>query len=321
MDDHATIVEVSPRDGLPALCGGTTTAHKIQYINALSRAGLKKIECVAFTHPRLIPENADAEAVMEGIQKKSGVTYIGLVPNEIGCRRALVTKSIDQVLTLVAVTDVFTRLNAGKSMKEHLNKTLPAIFDTTLKAGKSLRSYILTSFGCPYSGAVSYDDVMNLVMKMKYMGASEIVLADSTGMANPRQVKELLTLCFGMKLDVDLAVHFHNTRGTAIANCVAAYEAGVRTFDTSVGGMSGTPYGAMELAFGYWNVPTEDLVHLFEEMGVPTGINMDALLESVRIAEQLADKPLPGHILRASVSSKLAEVPERLQKITTLGVW
>jgi hydroxymethylglutaryl-CoA lyase len=320
MKDRVTIVEVSPRDGLPALCGGTSTADKIAYINSLAQAGLKKIECVAFTHPRLIPENADAEAVLEGIKKKHGVSYIGLVPNEIGCRRALVTK-IDTALTLVAVTDIFTKLNAGRSLREHVNKTLPAIFDATLKAGKSVRSYILTAFGCPYSGKVSYDDVLQLVMKMKYMGASEIVLADSTGMANPRQVKELLTLCFGLKLDVNLAVHFHNTRGTAIANCMAAYESGVRTFDTSVGGMSGTPYGAIELAFGYWNVPTEDLVHLFEEMGVKTGVDMDSLLECVKIAERLADKPLPGHILRASVSSRLAEVPERLTKITKLGVW
>ena len=113
----------------------------------------------------------------------------------------------------MAVTDIFTKLNAGKSLKEHLNKALPAIFDAALNAGKAVRSYILTAFGCPYSGKVSYDDVMELVMKMKYMGASEIVLADSTGMANPRQVKELVKLCFGMKLDVNLAVHFTTRAG------------------------------------------------------------------------------------------------------------
>jgi hydroxymethylglutaryl-CoA lyase len=320
MEDHVTIVEVSPRDGLPALCGGTSTADKIMYINSLAQAGLKKIDCVSFTHPRLIPENADAEQVVEGINKKPGVTYIGLVPNEIGCRRALVSR-IDEVLTLVAVTDIFTKLNAGKSLKEHVHKTLPAIFAATAKSGKTVRSYILTAFGCPYTGKVSCEDVIQLVLKMTFMGAAEIVLVDSTGMANPKQVKELIRAISGLKLSVNLAVHFHNTRGTAIANCIAAYEAGVRTFDTSLAGMSGTPYGAMELAFGYWNIPTEDLVHLFEEMGVKTGIDMDRLLDCIRMAERLADKPLPGHILRASVSSRLAEVPDRLKKITNLGIW
>lgn len=314
-EDHITIVEVSPRDGLPAIRGGTSTADKIMYINSLANAGLKKIECVAFTHPRLIPENADAEKIMAGISKRSDVTYIGLVSNEIGCRRALAA-GIDEILTLVATSDIYNQLSVGKSKRETLHKILPAIIEATNKTNKPVRCYIQTAFGCPYKGKVSWEDVLQLFLKLTYMGASEIVLLDSTGMANPRQVREYAKKILDLDTDVSLAVHFHNTRGTAMANCIAAYDAGIRTFYTSIGGLSGTPYGASELDFGYWNVPTEDLVHLFHEMGIETGLDMDLLLECVKIAETLAGKPLPGHLLRANLNSRLADIPDLSNMLT-----
>ncbi|MDD5167820.1 MAG: hydroxymethylglutaryl-CoA lyase [Syntrophales bacterium] len=307
--DYATIVEVSPRDGLPAVCGGTSTANKIMYINSLVNAGLTQIEAAAFTHPRLIPENADAEKIVDGIAKKSDVTYIGLVPNEIGCRRAVVTE-INEILTLIAASDIFNQLNTGRTKKQSLNKALPAILEAAGGAGKKSRTYIMTAFGCPYTGRIPSDEVIHLFLKLTYMGVKEIVLLDSTGMANPRQVKELVRQILALETNVNVAVHFHNTRGSAIANCVAAYEAGVRIFYTSIGGLSGTPYGAMELGFGYWNVPTEDLVHLFEEMGIDTGIDINRLLECVKIAEVLAGSPLPGHILRANPNKRLADIPD-----------
>ncbi len=310
-DNQVTIVEVSPRDGLPAVCDNLSTADEIMYINKLSETGIKKIECVSFSHPRLLPKNYDAERIAAGIHKKPGVTYIGLVPNEIGCRRALVTR-IDEVLILVSASDVFNKLNVGRTLRETLNKMLPTIFDATKKSNRSCRIYILTAFGCPYSGVVSHEEILQLVLKLSYMGASEIVLVDSTGMANPRKVKDLIRAILELDLNINLAVHFHNTRGTAIANCVAAYDAGVRIFDTSLGGMSGTPYGAMELDLGYWNVPTEDLVHLFEEMGITTGIDFDCLLECIELAEKLAGKVLPGHLLRARPSSNLAKIPRNI---------
>ena len=308
-DDPVTIIEVSPRDGLPAVSGGTSTADKITYINTLVNAGLKQIECVAFTHPRLIPENADAEKIMAGLNKKPGITYIGLASNEIGCRRALAS-GVDDILTLVAVSDIFNLLNAGKTKKDTLHKQLPAIFEATKKTGREVRCYILTAFGCPYTGKVSLNEVVQLFLALTYMGAKEIVLVDSTGMANPRQVKEVVKKLLDLNTKVNLAVHFHNTRGSAIANCVAAYGAGARTFYTSAGGLSATPFGAMELAFGYWNVPTEDLVHLFAEMGIETGLDLDRLLECVKMAEELAGHPLPGHLLRANPNYRLAPVPE-----------
>ncbi len=312
-DDQIRIVEVSPRDGLPEVCHTLSTADKIKYINKLSDTGLHKIECASFTHPRLMPEGYDAEKLVSGITKKTGVTYVGLVPNEIGCRRALVTE-IDEILIVLAATDTFNRVNIGRSLKESLNKMLPTILDAATKNARSIRVYIMTAFGCPYTGRVRVDDVAQLLLKLVYMGASEIVLVDSTGMANPRQVKSTLATLFDLQLDINLAVHFHNTRGAAIANCVAAYEAGVRIFDTSLGGMSATPYGVSELDYGYWNVPTEDLVHLFEEMGIKTGIDLDKLLDCVRLAEKMAGRSLPGHLLRAGKASQIAEIPKYLTK-------
>jgi hydroxymethylglutaryl-CoA lyase len=314
-EDRVTIVDVSPRDGLPAVCGGASTADKIMYINSLTNAGLKKIECVAFTHPRLIPENADAEKIMAGISKRPDVTYIGLVSNEIGCRRALAA-GIDEILTLVATSDTYNQLSVGKSKRETLHKVLPSIIEASNKTDKPVRCYIQTAFGCPYTGRVSLEDVLQLFLKLTYMGAKEIVLLDSTGMANPKQVREYVKKILDLDTGVNLAVHFHNTRGTAIANCMAAYDVGIRTFYTSIGGLSGTPYGAKELDFGYWNVPTEDLVHLLHEMGVDTGLDMDLLLECVKIAETLAGKPLPGHLLRANLNSRLADIPNPSKMLT-----
>lgn len=314
-EEAVNIVEVSPRDGLPVVCGGASVEEKVDYIHLLTQAGIKYIESVAFTHPRLIPETADAEEVMARMKKKAGVTYIGLVPNEIGCRRALMSE-VDDILTLVAVSDTFNQLSVGRSRRETIHKILPSIFEVTQKHQKGIRSYLMTAFGCPYEGEILPDEVIQLFLTLSYMGAKEVILVDSTGMANPRQVKELIRRLLALEGGTNLGVHFHNTRGAAIANCIAAYEVGVRTFYTSIGGMSGTPYGAMELAFGYWNVPTEDLVHLFEVMGISTGIDLDQLLKCVEKAESIAGKPLPGHILRAGPAWQKVSVPGNLEEIT-----
>lgn len=312
-DAQVTLVEVSPRDGLPAVCDGLSTAEKIRYINKLSETGLRKIECASFTHPRLLPEGYDAERLIAGIAKKPDVTYVGLVPNEIGCRRAMITQ-IDEILILLAASDTFNMLNLGRSLKESLHKMLPSILKTAAQNHRSVRVYVMTAFGCPYAGRIRPEEVAELVLKLGYMGASEIALVDSTGMANPKTVRETIGAVAEQSLDIRLAVHFHNTRGAAIANCMAAYEAGVRIFDTSLGGMSATPYGANELDLGYWNVPTEDLVQLFEEMGIRTGIDLEGLLECVRMAEKMAGRALPGHILRARPASQIFEIPQYLKR-------
>jgi hydroxymethylglutaryl-CoA lyase len=307
-----TIVECGPRDGLAAIPGPISVSDKVLLINSLVKAGLRKIDCVAFTHPRLLPENADAEEVMRQIEKKAGVTYIGLTPSEIGCRRAIGTH-IDEVLVLVAASEAFNKAALGWSIREVLNKTLPTIAETAAQNGKSIRGYVLAAFGCPYSGKVPFERISEIVSRLTFIGVKEISLVDSAGSAIPKQVTEIVTRLAPLHPDVDLAVHFHDTRGTALANCLAAYEAGVRIFDTAVGGLSGAPFGAPKLEIGFWNVPTEDLVHLFEQMGVHTGVRLDRLLKAVELAEKLAGRALPGHILRAGQSSEPAKLPEPLQ--------
>jgi hydroxymethylglutaryl-CoA lyase len=314
-ETDVTFVDTSARDG--AAIAGFSTSNKISLIDLLVKAGLRHIDCVAFTHPRLIPKYADAEKVMAEIQKKHKVTYIGLVPNEIGCRRAITT-GIDQVLTLVAASDTYNRLAVGRSRNQTLNKILPAILEVASNSGKPVRSYILTAFGCPYTGKVSFEEVVRIILKLDYMGVHEISLVDSAGMANPKSVKELIRIVLELKSNIVLAVHFHNNRGMAMANCIAAYESGVRIFDTSLGGLSGTPFGSIDQDIGNWNLPTEDLVQVFEEMGIKTGINLERLLEAVEFAEKISGKPLPGHALRATPrGSKLFPAPEKSVNIAS----
>lgn len=307
------IVDCGPRDGLASVPGAVSTSEKILLISSLAEAGLRKIDAVAFTHPRVIPKDSDAEDVVEVLQKKPGSTYVGLAPSEIGCRRAVDTQ-IDEVLTLVAASEIFCRATLGQSIKEVMNKTLPTLLEISKKGGKTVRTYVLAAFGCPYSGKVNQEKVIEMVSRLNFMGADEVSLVDNTGMANPKQVKELVGKVLGLKLNLRLAVHFHDTRGLAMANSIAAYEAGARIFDTAVGGLSGAPFGAPKMELGRWNVATEDLVHVFEEMKVRTGIDLDRLLGCVKIAERLAGRTLPGHILRAGPTSQLSKIPRHLEK-------
>jgi hydroxymethylglutaryl-CoA lyase len=306
------IVDCGPRDGLASVPGAVPTEEKLRLITALANAGLKKIDSVAFTHPRVIPKDSDAENVMRLLKKKPGVTYIGLAPSEMGCRRAVDTP-IDEVLILVAASPAFSKAALGQTTRDVINKTLPTLIDAAAKGGKLVRAYVLTAFGCPYAGEVESDTVVEIVSRLDHLGTCEISLVDNTGMANPLQVKHLAGRLLNMNLGARLAVHFHDTRGMAMANTIAAYEAGIRTFDTAVGGLSGTPFGAPKMELGRWNVATEDLVHTLECMGVHTGVNLEKLLACVDIAEKLAGRALPGHILRSGPNTKLSPIPEHLQ--------
>lgn len=235
-----------------------------------------------------------------------------MVPSEVACRRAVLTR-VDEVLTLVAASEAFNHSALGLSTKILLNKTLPAIFETAHDGGRTISAYILAAFGCPYSGPVDLEKVLEIASRLAFMGAREIKVVDSTGMANPIQVKRIVAAVTELGLGANIAVHFHDTRGTGLVNCVAAYEKGIRIFDTAIAGFSGTPFGARELDIGFWNVPTEDLAHLFEQMGVSTGLDLKRLLQCVALAERLAGIRLPGHLLRAGLSSELAEIGEQLK--------
>jgi hydroxymethylglutaryl-CoA lyase len=297
-DNAINICECAPRDGLSALANKVATVDKARFIEALAASGLKTIDCVSFHHPRLNPRHADAELVMGQLQKREGSLYLGLVPDEIGCRRALVT-AIDGIVTLVAVSEQFQMKMLGQTIKERLNKTVPSIFESARRGGKRIHVYIQTAFGCPFAGKTPPSQVIDMTARMAYLGADRISFVDNPGMATPRQVKALMDEIVRLELEAEISVHFHDVRGTALVNCIAAYEAGVRSFDTAAGGLSRALLGSPTTDIGLSNVPTEDLVHLLEAQGVSTGIDLDGLLRAVELAEKLAGTPLPGHILRA----------------------
>jgi hydroxymethylglutaryl-CoA lyase len=305
--DDVTIVECGPRE-CSFLEEPVSSLDKVRFIKCLAKTGLKKIDYAAFLHPRLYPGCSDTEMVTEALEKKNNLVYAALVTNEIGCRRAVNT-TVDEIVVLIAATEAFSRINTGLGLRETLNKMLPTIFEAAVVSGKAIRMKILTAFGCPYSGRVSCEDICDLVSRLAKMGASEVCLVDNTGLSNPIQVRETVEVLMDMNLGTSLAAHFHNHRGTALANCVAAYEAGIRVFDTAVGGLSGTPFGAPRVDFVTCNAPTEDVVHLFEEMNIKTGVDLDLLLECVKIAEELNRHKLNGHILRTGPGSKLVGVP------------
>lgn len=306
-----TIVDTSPRDG-PVALPKIHTPEKIALANSLMQSGLTKIDCVAFTHPRLRPEFADAEKVISKLDKRPGVTIIGLAPNEIACRRALNTH-VDEIGILVAGSESFNRSVLGISIRKTLYKTLPAIIQACLEKGKTIRVYLLTAFSCQYEGRVPIKNIVELASKLAFLGVNEISLVDTPGTANPKQVKETIAALQDLNLEANLAVHFHNTRGLGLTNCLAAYEAGIRIFDTAIGGLSGTPFGAPKMEVGCWNVPTEDLVYLFNEIGVNTGINLDALLDSVKLARKMAGRELFGHVLKARAVFEMSNFPEPLK--------
>jgi len=306
-----TIVDSSPRDG-PVALPAIHTSEKIALTNSLLQSGLSKIDCVAFTHPRIRPEYADAEKVIQALNKGPEVTVVGIAPNEIACRRALNTK-VDEIGTLVAASESFNKSVLGISIRETLYKAFPAIFQACREKGKSIRVYILAAFHCQHEGRVPLENLVELASKLAFMGVNEISLVDTPGMANPKQVKETVAALLDLNLSANLAVHFHNTIGLGLVNCLAAYETGIRIFDAAIGGLSGTPFGAPTMEVGSWNIPTEDLAYLFHEIGVDTGINLEAIVDSVKFAQKLAQKELSGHVLKARKTFVPSNYPQPLK--------
>ena len=309
-----SIVECAPRDGLRLVEKIIPVNEKVSFIEKLSETGLRKIEAVSFVHPRLIPQLGDAVDVMKAIKKKPGVTYIGVTPSEVACRRAILT-DIDDIMMLIAASETFNQVALGYSLREMMNKVLPSIINVALSEGKGIRAYILTVFGCPYEGKVAVNKIEELVSKLDFMQVSEISLVDSTGMANPMHVKDLLGHLLELKLNAKLAVHFHETRGMGLANAMAAFETGITTFDASVAGMSTKPFGAPDHDVTSWNIPTEDLVNMFESMGVQTGVDLDLLLACASMAEKMMKRQFTSHVLRVGPNHRVFQPPQRL-KIT-----
>lgn len=283
------IYEVSPRDGLQNEAAVVPTAAKAELIARLARSGLRDIEVTSFVRPRWIPQLADAAELVPMLPRVDGVAWWGLVPNAVGLERAIAC-GVRCVATFLSASETHNKKNVNRTVRESL-AGIEEVLGVARDEGLRVRSYISTVFGCPYEGQVAPEATLQLAERLFAAGADEVVLGDTVGMGNPRQVEEMVERCVRAGFPIDrLAVHFHDTRGTALANAYAAWQSGITTFDASVAGLGGCPYAPG--ASG--NLATEDLVYMFEEMGVSTGIDLELLAEAGGYAERVLGRELSG---------------------------
>jgi len=286
------IQEVSVRDGFQIEPRFIPTPRKIELINALSRTGLAKIEVTSFSSPKAIPALADAEDVMRGIDRVSGVEYAALVPNVRGAERALGC-GVDELNLVMSASETHNRANLRMTREQSLAQFAEIVAVANGKAHVNIS--LSTAFGCPFDGEVLDLRVIRLVERYVEMGVSRVTLCDTTGMANPAQVRRLCVAVLRAWPQLVLTAHFHDTRGMGLANALAALEAGVVRFDASLGGLGGCPFAPG--ASG--NVCTEDLVHMFKAMGLETGVALDALLDLARQMPEFVGHEVPGQVMKA----------------------
>ncbi len=291
--------EVGPRDGLQNEDPVPTEA-KVELIDELSRTGLARIEAVSFVHPRAIPQMADADEVWAAIARPAGVRYSALVPNLRGAERALAA-GVREIEVVVSASDTHNLRNVGRSTQESLRE-IERVVSLAHERGVTVQVIVATAWGCPYEGDIPVERVLWVAGQAMASGADSLSYGDTTGMATPGRVTRLVGETRLAHPDVALNLHFHNTRGAALANVLAALQLGVADFDASVGGLGGCPYAPG--ASG--NVATEELVHMVADMGVDTGVDLQALLEVAARAEQIVGRTLPSQVLRAGPRTRRA---------------
>ena len=276
MSDFVHIVEVAARDGLQNEAAMVATADKIELIDRLSATGLRSIEATSFVSPRWVPQLADAAEVMAGITRRPGVSYPVLVPNEQGYDRALAAGATE-VAVFTAASEAFNRKNINAGIDESIDRFVPVLARARAD-GVRVRGYVSTVLGCPYQGAVPLADVVRVARRLHELGCWQVSLGDTIGVGTPHQARQMLLAVAAEVPMADLAVHFHDTWGQALANVAACIEAGVRVADSAVAGTGGCPYARG--ASG--NVASEDLVYMLHGMGIDTGIDLDALAATGR---------------------------------------
>jgi len=294
-----TVVEVGPRDGLQNESANVATADKIEFVNRLSAAGLPVIEVSAFVSPKWVPQMADAADVFAGITRRPGTRYTALVPNLAGLERALAAR-VDEVAVFASSTETFSQKNINRSIDESLT-IYREVCDRARAAGLRVRGYLSTAFGCPFEGAVAPDRVADVAARLADLGVYEVAVSDTIGIAHPGLVARVLDAVL-TRLPVDrLALHFHDTRGTALANVHAALPYGVKTFDASAGGLGGCPYAPGAAG----NLATDDLIYMLNGMGLETGVSLEALSEASAFIAARINHRLPSRYAQAVAASKL----------------
>src|SRR6266446_2518972 len=285
---RVTLYEVGPRDGLQNESANLSLEARVRLIEALSDAALKRIEIGSFVRPDWIPQLADTDQLARRLVRKPGVRYAALVPNRTGLDRA-VAAGMEEVAVFMSATESHNRKNTNKTVAESLEQ-FREIVPAAKKRGLFVRGYLSTIWGCPYEGKVDLSRAVQIARELRAMGCDELSLGDTIGVGNPRQTREIVELFLRDFPPAMLALHMHDTHGTALANCLVAMELGVTTFDTSIGGMGGCPYAPGAAG----NLATEDLVSMLADMGIDTGVNLDKLIEAGALAQQLVGHKLAG---------------------------
>jgi hydroxymethylglutaryl-CoA lyase len=295
LPQRARIREVGPRDGFQNEPETIATADKVALIDLLSASGLERIEVTSFVRPDVIPQLSDAAEVLAGVKRREGVAFSVLIPNQRGLERALeMRERFDEASVFLSASETHNRKNVNRSVAESLVGLEPTLA-LAGEAGLRREGVIATSFGCPYEGEVAPGRVFEIAEALAAAGCEEVGFGDTTGMANPRQVHGFFAAARERLAGVELTAHFHNTRGQGLANVLAALEEGITSFESSFGELGGCPVPPGSTG----NVSSEDVVSMLHEMGVQTGVDLDALLNASRSAQAVLGRPLGAHVLRA----------------------
>ena len=286
-------MEVGPRDGLQNEKAAISTADKIEFINRLSAAGLPAIEVSAFVSPKWVPQMADAAAICAGIVRRPGTRYSALVPNLAGLDRAL-QAGVTDIAVFAAASETFSRKNINQGIEESL-VAYKAVTERALAAGLRVRGYLSTAFGCPYEGGVPVATVIDVTERLLATGVFEVSVSDTIGIAHPGQVRQVLEALVSKLPANRLALHFHDTRGTALANVLAALPYGITTFDASAGGLGGCPYAPGAAG----NLATEDLIYMLDGLGTETGVSLEGVLAASAFIAKRLDHRLTSKYFQA----------------------
>jgi hydroxymethylglutaryl-CoA lyase len=293
MTTRITVVEVGPRDGLQNEHVTVPTADKIAFINRLSAANLPVIEVSAFVSPKWVPQMADASALFAGIARRPGTRYTALVPNVSGLDRAAAA-GVTEIAVFASSTETFSRKNINQSIDESL-ATYKQVCDRALASGMKVRGYLSTAFGCPFEGDVAPARVAEVTARLLDLGVFEVAVSDTIGIAHPGQVPRVLDAVLARVPVAKVALHFHDTRGTALANVLTALPFGIATFDASAGGLGGCPYAPGAAG----NLATDDLIYMLDGLGIETGVSLAALSEASAFIGGRLDHPLPSRYAQA----------------------
>ncbi|QDX95193.1 hydroxymethylglutaryl-CoA lyase [Brevibacillus laterosporus] len=289
-----TVYEVGPRDGLQNEGAVISTEHKIELIEKLAQSGVRHIEATSLVHPKWIPQLSDATQVLAGISRLDGVHYSVLTPNLTGLQR-ITANQVDEIAIFMSASEAHNFKNINKT-REDTYGVLAEVAEEAQKMGLRVRGYISTVFGCPYEGEVSLTESMRVVEKLLAMGVYQLSIGDTIGVATPRQVHEVFATFDKEWGATWFAGHFHDTRGTGLANVVAALQHGISTFDSSIGGLGGCPYAPGAAG----NISTEDVVYLLHGMGYDTGIDLDKLVEAGQFIQKILGRELPSKVLKTA---------------------